>query len=196
MFRRFNLWSIVAVMKRRNVNKCKTRFSIFFIIVVEFVSKELIFSIFQSLKYLLSNTQRSFLRYSSRSQFTKFSMSLKFDKREVINFFFSSKFCLWLTFFTISWTKFESKSRSFLIYFKTTRVLSIMKESRLTRENFCFSLVLNFLFTLEFEICIFSIEFDFCSFVEFELCSSFCDWIDEREVKKWRTIRQQRETYK
>jgi hypothetical protein len=117
-------------------------------------------------------------------------MSLRFDKKEIINFFFSSKFCLWLAFFTISWTKFESESRSFLIYFKTIRILSIMKEFRFTRKNFCFSFVLNFRFTFEFEICIFSIEFDFYSFIESELCSFFCDLIDDREKlnenAKWR----------
>ncbi len=65
-----------------------------------------------------------------------------------------------------------------------------MKKSRFTRENFCFSFVLNFRFIFEFEICIFSIEFDFCSLIEFEFCSSFCDLIDDREElnenAKWR----------
>jgi hypothetical protein len=163
MSRRLNSWSVAAMIKRRSVNKFEIRFFIFFIIVVEFVSKELIFSIFQFLKYLLLNTQRSFLRYSSRFQLTIFNKSLRFDKKEIINFFLSSKFCLWLTFLTIFWTKFESESRSFLIYFKTTRVLSIMKDSRLIRENFCFFLDLNFLFILKCEICIFSIESCFFS---------------------------------
>jgi hypothetical protein len=69
-----------------------------------------------------------------------------------------------------------------------------MKESRFTRENFCFFFVLNFRFIFKFEICIFSIEFDFCFFIESDFCSSFCDLIDDREKlnenAKWKNEKQ------
>jgi hypothetical protein len=56
---RSNLWSTTEIINRRSDNKRKARVSISLIIVVEFVSSEFMFSIFQFLKYLFSNNYSS-----------------------------------------------------------------------------------------------------------------------------------------